>query len=78
MKILEEGKTLPDMTPWTEEEELRLESMKNRDISIADTALGRLKRVRERELEESFASMDDDKQNAFFDKIKSIQNRAFI
>ena len=78
MKILEEDKTPPDTTPWTEEEELRLESLKNRDISISDTALDRLKKVWERELEESFASMDDDKQNAFLDKLKSIQNRASI
>ena len=78
MKIFEERKTLPDLTPWTEYEEQRLESLKNRDISIADTALGRLKRVRERELEESFTLMDDDKQNNFLDKLKSIQNRASI
>mmetsp|Transcript_29060 Transcript_29060/g.42860 ORF Transcript_29060/g.42860 Transcript_29060/m.42860 type:complete len:92 (+) Transcript_29060:374-649(+) len=57
---------------WTTEDEAALEGLKNKEILLADTALGRLKETRKREFHAAFDAMTPRDQEVYLENYKHI------
>ena len=64
----------PEYVKWLDEDEARLKNLKSKQLTIADTALGRFRSEKKRELEQTFKSMEQQERNEFLMKLQAINN----
>ena len=71
--IVNSGVAAPDHGEWTEDDENRFQSLKNKKLTLKDTALGgRLQEQHERELKSSFLSKTAEDRAALLEELKAM------
>ena len=55
---------------WTDDDEIRLQSLKSKKLTLKDTVLGRLREHNERELKASFQAKSPEEQAAMIEELK--------
>lgn len=63
----------PTYKKWTDSDEQKLSDLKAAEITVQDTALGRLKEMHERELESPARKMTPEEQNTWMQKLQAKQ-----
>ena len=72
--IVESQASPPEYVKWTDEDKSRLEKIKSKQLTIADTALGRFRSEKKRELKQTFKSMEQQERNEILIKLQAINN----
>ena len=74
--ILETGADPPPYKKWTEEDERKLNDLKSADIDIEDTALGRYKANRKRDLMNSIDDLSKEERQSLRARLLEVESKS--
>ena len=76
-KTIKESNTPPPhYSRWTDEDEKALSDLKSKEITMADTATGRLAETNKRELEATWKSLDTQERAKLYKRLKDLDGQA--
>ena len=74
-EIRDNNKEPVQYTKWTSADDDALEALRNKEIAIGDTALGRLRETHKRELEASYMAMSPNSKEETIKRLKELDTR---